>query len=114
MGIDFTPLVNAIIGIAATLITSFLLPLMVKKMKQVDRQRILEAVEVVVYAAEKLKLTGMITDKFVWAEEELAKQGIKVSRADIEAFVQKLDIEKAWKDAMTSPDTECEDVMATK
>lgn len=94
MNIDYTELLQAIIALLATLITTFLIPFIKKKLSAEKVEELRKWVEIAVHAAEQLygSKTGQQKKKYVVAF--LESKGIKFD-ADaidvmIEAEVQKI------------------------
>lgn len=90
--IDLTPILQAVIALAAALITYRLVPWLKAQMSEAQYQRMLSVVDTLVYAADKLYKTGVINSKLEYVEHEMAVRGFVVDRAAIEAAVTELDI----------------------
>ena len=88
--IDLTPLMEAIVGLAVSLITAFLIPWLRARYSFEQRQRIAAAYQTVVYAAEQMFGAGAGERKLAWAFEQLEAKGFTVDRAALEAEVLKL------------------------
>ena len=88
--VDLTPLLQAIVSLAVSLITAFLIPWIRAKYSYEQRQRIAAAYQTVVYAAEQMFGAGMGDQKLDWAEKQLKAKGFIVDRAVIEAEVRKM------------------------
>ncbi len=92
MNIDLTPIMQAVITLAAALITYRLIPWLKAQMSETQYQRMLTVVDTLVYAADKLYKTGIIKNKLEYVEHEMAVRGFVVDRAAIEAAVTELDM----------------------
>jgi hypothetical protein len=90
VAIDLTPLLQAVLSLAVSLITAFLIPWIRAKYSYEQRQRIVAAYQTVVYAAEQMFGSGMGEQKLEWAVRELEGKGMIVDRAAIEAEVRKM------------------------
>lgn len=86
--IDLTPILEAIIGLAAALITYKLLP-WIKARTTAEQQALLQAtVRTLVFAAEQIYGAGEGANKLDYVVNELAARGFAVDRAQIEAAVK--------------------------
>lgn len=97
--IDLTPLMQAIIALAAALITMYLIP-WIKSRTTVEQQaHIRMAVQVAVYAAEKAYGAGHGDEKLAYAEKVLAGYNVKLDtqrlRAMIDAQIKEMEQEEA-------------------
>ena len=81
---------QAVLSLAVSLITAFLIPWIRAKYSYEQRQRIVAAYQTVVYAAEQMIGSGMGEQKLEWAVRELEGKGMIVDRAAIEAEVRKM------------------------
>jgi len=88
--IDLTPLLQAALSLAISLVTAFLIPWIRAKYSFEQRQRIAAAYQTVVYAAEQMFGAGAGERKLQWAEEQLEARGFSVDRTALEAEVLKL------------------------
>lgn len=88
--IDLTPLMQAVVSLAVSLITAFLIPWIRAKYSYEQRQRIVAAYQTVVYAAEQMFGAGTGEKKLEWAASQLEAKGFFVDRAAIEAEVRKM------------------------
>ena len=88
--VDLTPLVEAVAGLALSLITAFLIPWLRARYSAEQRRRISAAVEIAVCAAEQIYGAGAGDKKLEWAIGHLEEKGFSVDRAVIEAEVLKL------------------------
>ena len=107
--IDLTPILQAVITLAAALITYRLVPWLKARMTEAQYSQMLAVVETLVYAAEKLYETGVIQDKLEYVQHELAARGYEIDRAAIEAAVySNLDFYKEEEEATENESTEQE------
>ena len=88
--IDLTPLMQAVVSLAVTLITAFLIPWIRTKYSCEQQQRIAAVYQTIVYAAEQMFGAGTGERKLEWAIEQLGAKGFLVDRAVIEAEVRKM------------------------
>lgn len=90
MQINLTPILQALIGLLAAIITYRLIP-WIKARTDAQTQATLRAVIAgLVCAAENLGAQQRIADKLKWVEDQLAQQGYEVDAATIEAEVARL------------------------
>lgn len=88
--INLTPILQALIGLLAALITYRLIP-MIRSRTTESQQAVMESVLYgLVSAAENLYKTGRITDKLEWVKAQLLAQGFDVDVATIEGVVADL------------------------
>ena len=85
--IDFTPLVEALIGLAATAVTVFLIPWLKARYGNEVLEKARGWVEIGVLAAEKAYGAGNGDKKLAYAEQILAEHKIKLDTATIKAMV---------------------------
>lgn len=86
--IDLTPLLQAIISLIAVIITIKVIP-WIKTHTTAQQQILLNAtVQILVSAAEQLYGAGEGPKKLAYVEAELAKRGLKLDTAAIEAAVR--------------------------
>lgn len=85
--LDFTPLVQAVIALAASAITVFLVPWLRERYGNETLEKARGWVQIAVYAAEKLYGAGNGDQKLAYAEEILAKHKIKLDTATLKAMV---------------------------
>lgn len=88
--IDLTALLQAVLSLAVSLITAFLIPWIKAKYSTEQRQRIAAVYQTIVYAAEQMFGAGTGEQKLQWATEQLAAKGITVDRTVLEAEVRKM------------------------
>jgi hypothetical protein len=85
--LDLTPILEAIIALAASAITLFLIPWLKKRFGNEKLENIRGWVEIAVYAAEKLYGAGNGDQKLEYAEAFLAQHKIKLDTAELIAMV---------------------------
>lgn len=85
--IDFTPLVQAIIALAAAAVTTFLIPWLRERHGNETLEKAKSLVQIAVYAAEKLYGAGNGEQKLAYAEQVLAKHKIKLDTKTILAMI---------------------------
>lgn len=85
--IDFTPIVQAIIALAASAITLFLIPWLRERYGNETLEKARGWVQIAVYAAEKIYGAGNGDQKLAYAEDFLAQHKIKLDTADLVALV---------------------------
>ena len=90
--IDLTPVLQAVITLAAALITYRLVPWLKARMTETQYSQMLSVVDTLVYAADKLYRTGKIQDKLDYVQNQLIERGYEIDRAAIEAAVTELDM----------------------
>ncbi len=88
--IDLTALMQAVVSLAVSLITAFLIPWLRARYSFEQRQRIAAAYRTVVFAAEQMFGAGTGERKLQWAVEQLKAKGFSVDRTAIEAEVRKM------------------------
>ena len=85
--LDLTPIVEAIIGLAATAITVFLIPWLKEKFGHEKLEKANAWVDIAVLAAEKLYGAGNGDAKLEYAENFLAKHKIKLDFDTLKAMI---------------------------
>lgn len=85
--LDLTPLVEAIIALAATAITVFLIPWLRERFGNEKLEKARGWVEIAVLAAEKLYGAGNGDAKLAYAEKILAEHKIKLDMDTLKAMV---------------------------
>ncbi len=93
--IDLTEILQAVISLAAALITAYLIPWIRAKTGAEERAKIRAAIEVAVYGAEKLYGAGHGAEKFACAQEWLKARGFDVDpdtlKMEIDAAIIKME-----------------------
>lgn len=85
--LDLTPLLEAVIALAATAITVFLVPWLKERYGNETLEKARHWVQIAVYAAEKLYGAGNGDLKLAYAEQVLADHKIKLDTATIIAMI---------------------------
>lgn len=85
--LDLTPIVQAVIALAASAITIFLIPWLKTRFGNETLEKARSWVEIAVYAAEKLYGAGNGDQKLEYAEAFLAQHGIKLDTSELIAMV---------------------------
>jgi hypothetical protein len=85
--IDFTPIVEAIISLAVTAITVFLIPWLRERYGNESLEKARGWVQIAVYAAEKLYGAGHGDEKLAYAQQVLAKHKIKLDMITLKAMI---------------------------
>ena len=85
--IDLTPLVQAIIALAATAVTVFLIPWLRNRYGNETLEKARSWVQIAVYAAEKVYGAGHGDEKLAYAEDFLAQHKIKLDTDTLLAMV---------------------------
>ncbi len=98
MNIDITAIINAVIALAAAVISTFLIPCIRSKTAEGQREQLIAWVKIAVAAAEQIYVgTGRGEEKKQYVIDFLAKNGFTVNTqsvdAAIEAAVQQLNNE---------------------
>lgn len=87
--IDITPIVNAVIMLAAALITTFVVPWIKGKIDAEKLELISRWVKIAVGAAEKIyKESGMGEKKKQYVLDFLEKKGFKIDPNSIDAMIE--------------------------
>ena len=88
--INLTPIIQALIGLLAALITYRLIP-MIKAHTTKTQQAVMESVLYgMVAAAENLYAQGRVTDKLQWVKDQMMVKGFDIDVATIEGAVADL------------------------
>ena len=90
LGIDLTPLFQALIGFLAALVTYKLIPWIQARTSAQQQDKLRATVKVVVFAAEQLFGAGNGKNKLMYVKGKLAEKGFKIDIDEIEAKVQEL------------------------
>lgn len=85
--LDFTPLAEALITLAAMAITVFLIPWLRERYGTETLEKARSWVQIAVYAAEKLYGAGHGAEKLAYAEQVLAQHKIKLDTATLTAMI---------------------------
>ena len=87
MTIDLTPILQAILGLVAAVITVYLVPWLKSRVDTNKHALVDAAIQSLVYAAEQLYGAGRGSDKLAYVKDQLAMRGIAIDDAAIEAKV---------------------------
>ena len=98
--IDITPLLNALIAVAAVLITAFLIPWIKSRTTTAQREDINAQVKIGCAAAEQLYNSGQIQNKKAYVLQFLAQKKLKVNTDELDKMIEAavLEINKEWAD----------------
>lgn len=88
MNIDYTQIIQAILALMATLITTFLIPYINKKLSAEKVEELQKWVEIAVHAAEQLYGSKTGQQKKDYVISLLNSKGIKFDVDDIEAMIE--------------------------
>lgn len=105
MMIDLTPVVQAVIALAATLITAFLIPWIRSKTTLEQREMLLSITSSLVYAAEQIYGAGKGAEKMAYVIAQLEDRGFTADVAAIEAIIKE-QYEMLHKNSKTEPPDE--------
>ncbi len=96
--VDLTPVLQAVISLAAVLITGWLIPWIKTNIDTKKQQMLAALIKTLVYAAEQIYVAdGSGEYKYEYVKRELKKRGYTVDTAAIEAAVRELAAEGAEK-----------------
>ena len=87
MNINLTPILQAVIGLLAALITYRLIPWIKARTTAAQQEQIKAAIKIAVFAAEQIYGAGKGEEKLDYAIAWLHDHGYDVSRAEIEATI---------------------------
>lgn len=90
MNIDLTPILQAVIGLLAAVITYKLVPWIKANTTIRQRDMMQATVKTLVYAAEQIYGAGTGKEKLEYVENELRVRGFAVDLAAIEAAVKQM------------------------
>lgn len=85
---DLTPIINAVIALAAALVTAFVIPWLKRNTTQKDREELLKWVEIAVMAAQQLyhQLGGEERKEYV--RNFLNAKGYDVTSAEVDSAIE--------------------------
>ena len=99
--IDLTPIIEAVIGIVAALVSLYLIPWLKSRTTAQQQEYIRVAVEVAVYGAEKLYGAGRGEEKLNYARQRLLDMGIDIDfdrlKVYVDAAIKKMELEERPK-----------------
>lgn len=90
--INITPIIEAFIGLLATLVTVKLIPWIQARTTAQQQEMLRAAVSVAVYAAEQIYGAGKGKEKLMYVKGKLAQKGYHVDIDEIEAAVRDLTV----------------------
>lgn len=108
--IDLTPILQALIGLLAALITYRLIPWIKARTTEAQQGNLRALVKVLVFAAEQLYGAGNGKEKLRYVREKLLEEGFDVDVAEIEAAVAEYLNFPAIDTAIEIPPGEVEDL----
>lgn len=88
MNINLTPILEALIGLLAAMITYRLIPWIKERTTVAQQEKMETLVRIAVFAAEQLYGAGHGSEKLDYVIRWLHERGYDVDRAEIEAAVQ--------------------------
>lgn len=86
--IDLTPVINAVIVLAAALITAFVIPWVKRNTTAQDREEFLRWVDIAVAAAEQLFYTTQGPEKKKYVIQFLKEKGFTLSEEEVNAAIE--------------------------
>ena len=86
--IDLTPVMNAVIALAAALVAAFVVPWIKRNTSEKDREELLKWVEIAVAAAEQLFYSTQGKEKKKFVVQFLEEKGFTFSEAEIDAAIE--------------------------
>ena len=86
--IDLTPILEALIGLLATIITVKVVPWLKMKLTNEQQTMLRATVRTLVYAAEQLYGAGNGDLKLEYVQDRLREKNLVVDRAEIEAAIK--------------------------
>ena len=96
--INLTPILQALIGLLAALITYKLIPWIKSKTTAQQRANLSALIRVLVFAAEQLYGAGHGEEKLEYVCQQLREQGFEINLPDIEAAVYENFNQFRWDD----------------
>lgn len=102
MNIDYTELLQAVIALLATLITTFLIPFIKKKLSAEKVEELRKWVSIAVKAAEQLYGSKTGTEKKEYVLSFLLSKGIKFDVDEVAALIESEVYKLTQGDAVTS------------
>lgn len=90
LGIDLTPIFQAIIAFLAALVTYKVVPWIKARTTSQQQELMRAATSIAVYAAEQIYGAGNGKEKFMYVKGRLAEKGFRIDIDEIEAKVREL------------------------
>lgn len=91
--IDFTPLLEALVVLLASVVTMVIVPALRERYSNEQLEKARSWVQIAVYAAEKMYGAGNGEQKLAYAEQVLAEHKIKLDTSALKAMID-AEIEK--------------------
>ncbi len=91
--IDFTPLLEALVVLLASVVTMVIIPALRERYSNEQLEKARSWVQIAVYAAEKMYGAGNGEQKLAYAEQVLAEHKIKLDTSALKAMID-AEIEK--------------------
>lgn len=88
--IDLTPILQALLGLLASVITVKVIPWIKSKTTAQQQATLAMAIDFLVYGAEQIHGSGAGQQKIQYVKDELGKRGYTVDIAQIEAAVKRM------------------------
>ncbi len=88
--IDLTPILQAVVGLLAALVTAWLIPWIRSRTTAQQQATLSAVVDVLVYAAEQLYGAGQGEAKLAYVAKKLRERGYAVDLDQVEAAVRKM------------------------
>ena len=85
---DLTPVINAVIALAAALITAFVIPWIKRNTSAKDREEFLKWVEIAVAAAEQLFNSTQGKEKKKYVLDFLAEKNLKIDEESVDLMIE--------------------------
>lgn len=86
--VDITRIIVAIIGVLGAVITTFVIPLLNKKLTQQQMSNLQLAARIAVRAAEQLFTSEQWKDKKLYVQSLLADQGYNINTESVDAAIE--------------------------
>ena len=88
--IDLTPLANALVGVAAAVLSGFFIPWLRAKAGEARAANLMKWARIGVQAAEQLYQSKQNSgkDKYAYVEQFLARHGFKLEAAEVEQAIE--------------------------
>ena len=97
MTIDLTPILQAVIGLIAALITIKVIPWIKARTTAEQQALLLATTKTLVFAAEQSYGAGGGKDKLMYVKGKLAEKGFSVDIDVIEAMVKEMNLEEPYE-----------------
>ena len=97
MTIDLTPILQAVIGLIAALITIKVIPWIKARTTAEQQALLLATTKTLVFAAEQIYGAGSGKDKLMYVKGKLMEKGFSVDIDVIEAMVKEMNLEAPYE-----------------